>query len=334
MSHCHVLYTADHSYFPHMMTSVCSLLENNTDSDFTIHVIEDHFTEEDFQKLYRLFSIYSNSNLKVYQIEKVLRSIYQYHIPKWRNTDVASARLFSNEVIDGVDKILYLDCDTIVVGSIQSLLDTRLKMPVAMVKELSVPNHIEDFLKNYYNSGVLLFDYTLWESFGCSRKLYDNAKKYRDVLKYPSQDLLNLSCQHMICTLSPNYNIHPTIYYMNQHPVLSKAFYQKYPNYYSLEELNNSFKMPCILHSLEFMNLRVWDDNSIHPFNSFYEKYRNLWDPNFSKLISKSTNAKMKSMVYLKLAADSFLSESAIKKVKSKCRKFGINGKNKNYNRR
>ena len=113
-------------------------------------------------------------------------------------------------MIEGVDQILYLDCDTLVIDSIKKLLDMKLKTPVAMAKELIFPKHIEGFKQIYYNSGVILFDYTLWESFECSRKLYDSAKKYHDILKYSDQDLLSLSCYRIIDTLEPNYNVHPT----------------------------------------------------------------------------------------------------------------------------
>ncbi len=329
MEYYHVLYTSDTNYFPHMMTSLCSLLSNHIDTRLCVHIIEDHFTEEDFQRLYHISSQYSNLRLQIYPIEKVLKSIYQYHIPKWRGTDIANARLFSNEIISGTDKMLYLDCDIIVNNSLEGLFQADISSPVSAVKELCMPNHLKDYQGAYYNSGVLLFDYTLWEDLGCSRKLYDNAKRYHSVLRYPDQDLLNLSLNDMIHNLSPGYNVHPTVYYMNRHSYLSKKFYQRFPEYYSLEEIQDALEMPCIFHALEFMNARPWNDNSVHPFNDFYNEYRKMWDPNFELLPSGNKLSKARSMVYVKLAADSFLSEDTLQKVKSKVRWGLPDGKGK-----
>ena len=48
------LYTADSNFFNHMYLSIYSLLKNNN-YPLTIHIIEDGFTKEQFQKLHNLF---------------------------------------------------------------------------------------------------------------------------------------------------------------------------------------------------------------------------------------------------------------------------------------
>lgn len=100
-------------------------------------------------------------------------------------------------------------------------------------------------------------------------------------------------------------------------------------NYYSLKEVSQSLENLCILHALEFMNTKVWDDNCIYPFCSFYKNYRNLWDPDCEKEPNDNRNSKRKSRVYLKLLADSFLLESTLRKVKSKYKKFAAEDKMK-----
>lgn len=317
MNHYHILYTSDINYFPHMMTSLCSLLENHMDTKLSVHIIQDRFTEENYQRLYHLSSKYPNLRLQIYPIEEVLKSIYQCHIPKWRGTDIANARLFSNEVIGETDKLLYLDCDTIVNSSLKELFQTSNGFPVSAVRELCVPSHLDDYQGTYYNSGVLLFDYTLWENLGCPRKLYDGAKKYHNILKYPDQDLLNLSLNGMIHDLGPGYNVHPTVYYINRHSYFSKKFYRKFSKYYSLGEVQNALEVPHILHTVEFIKARPWNDNSVHPFNDLYKKYRKIWDSGFELTPNENRISKVKSMVYIKLAADSMLSEDTLQNVKS-----------------
>ena len=45
MTKFHVLYTTDHNYFPHMLTSIYSLAENNKNNNIKVHIIEDGFTD-------------------------------------------------------------------------------------------------------------------------------------------------------------------------------------------------------------------------------------------------------------------------------------------------
>lgn len=184
MTKFHVLYTTDHNYFPHMLTSIYSLAENNKNNNIKVHIIEDGFTDEDFYNLDQLNDLYDNIDIKRYNIDKITELMKHFNIPKWRNTDIANARLFANEIIDETDKILYLDSDTIVVGDLKDLFDKKIQRPLAAVKEILIPEHINNLsfdycsekVEAYYNSGVLLFNYNAWDQENCLDDLYSASK--------------------------------------------------------------------------------------------------------------------------------------------------------------
>ena len=289
MTKFHVLYTADHNYFPHMLTSIYSLAENNKNNNIKVHIIEDGFTDEDFYNLDQLNDLYDNIDIKRYNIKKITELMKHFNIPKWRNTDIANARLFSNEIIDETDKILYLDSDTIVVDDLKGLFNKEIQRPLAAVKEILIPSHLKSLnmefygnnIESYYNSGVLLFNYDAWDQENCLDDLYSVSKRVHSNLIYPDQELINLTFQNQIETLDLSYNIIPFAKDLEKHKILARKFLKDRPFYYSFDEVISALDIPHILHALHYLNTAVWEENRIHPFTKEYKKYRKIWNNDF-----------------------------------------------------
>lgn len=277
----HILYTTDQAYFPHMLTSLYSLIKSNPDTMFIIHIIESNFTKKQFEHLETVLSKYPKIFIKIYPEEQLKKLFSLYSIPKWRGTDIANARLFAHELIPEAEQLLYLDSDTIINGSLESIWEEN-SAPVSAVKDVTVPSHMENLVANYYNSGVLYFNYSLWEKEDYSQKLYDTLQKARKSLLFPDQDLLNLTFGESIHCLSMDYNIMPFTYDVMQYPYLAKKIYTK-SSFYSYEEIVSALQTPHIFHMIEYLNTRPWTENTTHPFNELYEASRLYWDPSFQK---------------------------------------------------
>ena len=69
-------------------------------------------------------------------------------------------RLYAATFIPSAERLIYIDCDTLVVGDIEKLYNTDLKgMCIAAVPDGNAKKHIERLkLERYINSGVLLMD--------------------------------------------------------------------------------------------------------------------------------------------------------------------------------
>ena len=313
-----ILYTVDSNYFVHFLTSVHSLLENNKESFICLHVIEDNLTLFDRKLLDELVSIYNNIDLKVYTWDFTKE---KYVIPKWRGTNIANARLFSREILKDVNKVLYLDSDTIVDGSIANLFNRESINPVGAVLDFNVPYHLKSVIDNYFNSGVLFFDYKVWDEEDCTKTMYDTFKENTIPLVFPDQDLLNLSMSYKIDMLNMSYNVTPLIYDMLKYPFFTKKTLTK-KNYYTFEEIVDTSNNPIIYHMLSYFNERPWDFNNNHPFNQVYQSYRQSWDRSFELVSSGNYDLLTNFMGYVNMMFNSFLPDSINSEIKERVRKL------------
>lgn len=317
MNKYHILYATSEKYFPHMMTSIYSLLENNKDLSFHINIVENDFTYEHKQLLDGLLSLYPNSDLIFYDVIDFDILTDLHRLPKWRGSDISNAKLFASELLENVDKILYLDSDTLVVDSIKPLLNAKLSHPISAVMEPKIPKRMLGTLDTYYNSGVLLFDGEKMDHGDCVSMIYNTLRNNEVELLYPAQDILNVALQSRIGNLDLSYNITPYINDLSKHPILLKKFCAENASFYTEEEIIEAVSHPRILHHSAYLNSRVWDDNRIHPFRKQYKYYRNLWDDDFQKDKNDSILTKIPFLPYLNMAANSFFPESTCKKIKS-----------------
>lgn len=319
----HILYTSDKSYFPHLLTSIYSLLENNPSSSFLIHIIYTGFGKEEDKKLEEVIDLYPSSNIQVYDMNQIVNVMKKFDIPKWKGVDIANARLFFHDVVPTVSKLLYLDCDTTIVNCLDELFQLDISTPVAAVKEIVVPSHMKQKVNTYYNGGVLLFNYKRWEQLACPDLLYQTLQNLDRELLYPDQDLLNLSLDNEITPLDLSYNLVPIIATSMNHPFIAKKFYQNRSYFYEYQEVEEAFRKPHILHNLSYLQARVWQQNKVHPFTSSYDWYRAKWDISYQKEKNSKLLANLPFASALILALKTYAGEDIHQKVKKIVKKIG-----------
>ena len=317
MDKLNVLYTTDSKFFPNMLTSIYSLLENNKDIYINIHIIESNITKEQRLLLDSLIEIYNNCNLNIYNIKDLQYYIDLFNIPKWRNTDIANARLFASKFINE-DKVLYLDSDTLIVNSLKDILNVNTNAPISAVKEIYVPDHLKNYLTTYYNSGVLYLNYETWNKEDYLQKLYNTLNNIKTELIFPDQDLLNLTVNENINTLDMSYNILTYIYLYNKYSFSRNKFFTNNENYYKEDKIYDSLNNPRILHMLEYFYTKPWNKNNIHPFNDIYKEYRTIWDKEFKQEENNNILAQIRLLSYINMLMKCILSEEMNNNIKTK----------------
>ena len=94
-----------------------------------------------------------------------------------------------------IDKVIYLDADTVVLDDIYKLYNENIDYYIGAVAELtttSCPRNIGiPKSHKYFNSGVLLINSKKWREDNIKDKLFEIGKKYSKLLAYPDQDILN-----------------------------------------------------------------------------------------------------------------------------------------------
>ena len=283
-----VLYTVNDKYIDIMLASALSLIMNGNLNGIRLHIITSNFSLDDYEKVEDVLCKYSNVELYFYDIATF--DIEKYGIPDWRGTQIANARLFYQDIlgpsVNGMDNLLYLDSDTIVVSDLNNLEQFN-GSSISAVKDGCFKNYLTKMggISNYFNSGVLYFNVSNWTEKGYQNRIVHFLENCKLALTYPDQDALNCALDGSINSLPLNYNLGANAYLFG--PKLQSLYYGKKSNI-SDDEVVEAKKDPKILHSTGILSIKPWSNNKVNPFNDEFMKYILMANPEFEKIeISK-----------------------------------------------
>ena len=150
------------------------------------------------------------------QIEKIkqkLKDVYHFSI-------VTYYRLFIASIFPQYDKIIYLDCDIVVLGDISELYHIELKDNILGAAPEQFVQNTEEFRlyakhalnvdpDKYVNAGVLLMNLKEFRKNEIEKKFIDLITKYNFDLLDPDQAYLNYLCLDKIHILPNGWNKEP-----------------------------------------------------------------------------------------------------------------------------
>ena len=174
------------------------------------------------------------------------------HLKTWGGTMAPNAKAFLDKILPAyVERVLFLDADTLVMGSIEEL--QHLDMDGAALA--GVPqNWVSAKVRNgdirlysgsdiYFNSGVLLYDLAVWRKEGCDKMVIDILHKKKHFYN-PDQTLLNNAITARLQYQLPlkynhmTHHIHPR----QERPFLSVG------HIHTAEEIEEAISHPVIMH--------------------------------------------------------------------------------------
>jgi len=280
-----ILYCSDNNYAPYLGISIMSVLESNKDAEkIVFYVVSDNISEENLKRLEKQISLYGeNRSLVLIDGNAWIKRLQDLKLMPYRGGLTTNLRLYFREYIgEDVERLLYLDCDTLVCESLEGLFSTPMGDAAgAVVLESLVDKEYKNIIgfepkDFYFNAGMVLFDVKNWIKHGCDETLYKymNNPEYH----YPNndQDFLNLLLKEHHVILSPKYN------FQTIHQAYSdKIYFKTYSGegYYSREEIEESRKAPVILHMYRFLGQFPWHKKAIHPWRELWWQYvaKSLW---------------------------------------------------------
>lgn len=300
----HVAYGINDLYSKFAATSMLSLFDN-TNADVTVHILhDDTLTVGNREKFVYIAGRY-NQQVKFYNIEKICATEIEELKKKLsavtleRFSIASTFRLLLSKIISpAVEKIIYLDADTIVNLDIRELWRVELEdKPLAAIPDAlpqTVPLCQDGFVKfeNYFNSGVLLMNLEKWRTdakfLGGGVDFVGKNSRY----VFADQDILNYCFSEKYLKLPPKFNTYVWIERQAGNTAIEKRLY-----HYLGAGASIGFNIQNTHHSLywkyfaqtPFFNMETLF-NFYNGFNKIYVERQNLLIK-ISALMSGKTRA-------------------------------------------
>lgn len=200
-----IAYAPDDNYVNQTVVSMKSALEHNEQVEFII--MYSKLSAESMQKLGAV-----GGSLRLIKMDE--SKFADLTLSKWVTVQ-AWFRIKLPDLCKDLDKILYLDCDTLIRGNLDELFSMDLiGKYLAGVKDVwGVSKYVKRLgMKSgvYVNSGMLLFncDYCRKEHF--FDKVVDFAKNNAKIIEFCDQDSINKVVDEHKLVISPKYNLMDT----------------------------------------------------------------------------------------------------------------------------
>ncbi len=310
--HLNVMYAADNNYAPFLGVSLLSLYENNKDIDeITVYAVLDDVSDENTEKIVKMSEEYKR-DLRVVDGKAVREKMQELGVPKYRGSYATHYRKFFEMIVDeDIDRLLYVDCDTIICDNLKKLLEIDMGEACVGVVRDSLGNKYKrlfgfDDDETYFNAGVTLINVKNWNKYDCHKLLIDHIKNERAKYCNPDQDLFNLSLRGKTMVLPVEYNFPPV---HRAYP--DKAFDKCYgfKNFYTKEEVEYARQHPAILHTYRFIGDFPWHKGNVHPDNDLFDHYLSMspWKGYEKKSSNKGFVYKVEKVMFKVLPRGLFL---------------------------
>lgn len=265
----HVACNIDRNYVCHCAVTLVSLFENNRNEKFSIHIIARKLSDHEQKALTDLTERYHN---QIFFYEPETELLEGFTIRKFsKRISMATYYrcILSRLLPPDIDRLLYLDCDIVVLGEIRPFWNTPLDgTGVAAVEDMGcgearryeiLQYPMED---SYFNAGVLLINLNYWRKHDIAQACIDYFHQYPERILFNDQDLLN-------CVLHANKKL------VDLKWNVQDAFYRtpRQMNEIWREKFTPTLLHPVILH---FTNRKPWEYDSQHPLRKEYFKYLDL----------------------------------------------------------
>lgn len=266
-------------------TSIVSLFENNKDVDeINVYLIENGFTPKTKYKFTELAKKYGR-NIVFIQLPDLNGEGYDLGLvsikKKWMFDSYS--RLFLDRLLpEDVERVIYLDGDVLVLGSLKSLweMDLRGKCCAACMDCVSEPYYKLFRIKpenRYCNSGLILMDLKAWKQKNIGEKVKKHVQKNNGYVFFMEQTVFNVVLQDEILYLSFKYNVSSLVQVLSYKDLMKL---RKPLHFYSCKEVEEARKNPIIIHMTGFFYVinRAWNEVTNHPDKERFIEYCKKFD--------------------------------------------------------
>ena len=200
--------SSDDNYSQYAGVVIASILANAKDSDnLYFYILDGKIRKENKDKILTLKSI-KDCEISFVDIDEKKFELYK-DIATHDYVSIATYyRLKLGELLPDIDKIIYLDCDTIVNTSLSDLFNTNIDDSYAAgVLDARVKHKKKWLNTNYINAGVLLLNLKKIREDKIEEKYLEYTKNNPDIIQTGDQDIINFVLNNKIKILPDEWNV-------------------------------------------------------------------------------------------------------------------------------
>ena len=214
-----IFFSTDDNYAPYLDVAIASLIENaSKEYKYRIVILHTGLLQETVDALrhneragFAIELVDISDELK--NIKSRFKNVYHFSI-------VTYYRLFIASLFPQYDKIIYLDCDLVVLGDISELYHTDIGDNILGAAPEQFVQNTKEFRRyakralgldpdEYVNAGVLVINLKEFRKNDIEKKFIELITKYDFDLLDPDQAYLNYLCQGRIYVLPNGWNKEP-----------------------------------------------------------------------------------------------------------------------------
>ena len=285
MKELNVLYQSSAAYAIPAAVSICSLFENNKDIDsIRIWFIDGGLTEEDKKKIGELAERYGRtiSFLSGKRAESILSDV---GVELWSGSYATFYKIFICDELEDADRLLYIDSDTVILGSLEELCDYDMDGYACAMAGSGMTRAVKEYIgvTEYFNAGVIYFNLKYWREHKLVNDFLDVIKG-NECSRYTlvgDETLNNHVMKGKIKKLPLKYNFESSWGLWGWNRKLYDRIGWEKPEgcYYDMEEISAAKNNPVIGHYVDLTTGRPWDYLNDNPFRLEFEKYSDILKP-------------------------------------------------------
>ncbi len=264
-----IVFATNQQYIQHLCAAIKSLLDNNKDSSFKIYIINSGISKNIYANILTVIKPYNCQLENIVISDNYFKELVLTH----HYSKEIYYRLLIPELINE-EKVLYLDADIIINGSIKGIYNQNIEdYYVCAVEDPFFDRYEELKIEKkfrYFNSGVMLINVMKWRNTDLHKKVINFVEKNFKILHFPDQDALN-------ALIYGNWKRMPLKYNLTM--ILDNNYENKF-SCFTKEELREAKNKPIIIHYTG--GSKPWQLKNIHPYKNLYWKYLRMTPYRFS----------------------------------------------------
>lgn len=203
-----IVFATNDKYVPHCRVALCSLLDHAAaENEYVVYIFHSGLSEASLTAL----RAFARENASVRPIDVSAYVGEEMYEQAWYTREI-HYRLIAADALPQEDKILYLDCDIVVLEDVAHLyavdLDDNLigSLPfeAEAARRMSAALSLE--VGSIFNSGVMLFNLAQWRKADVFGQCVEVLRRFRGTLIHPDQDALAIVCGHRSTKIHPRWN--------------------------------------------------------------------------------------------------------------------------------